>query len=494
VKAHEILAMLSAQGVAVRELAADSRAVGAGDVFLAYPGHNARSDGRNYIRDAIGRGAAAVLWERSGYDWPEDLHVPQVPVEGLKSLAGPLASALYGAPSEQLEMVGVTGTNGKTSVSQWVAQALTLCGRGCGAIGTLGAQYGSFQQSIPNTTPDAIVLQRMLRRMLDAGAHACAMEVSSIGLEQERVAGIAFDIAVFTNFTRDHLDYHGSMRAYEEAKTRLFTWPGLKYAVINIDDPMGVRLMARLADRIDRIAYCIAGKSPVAEHVEDEGRITASNIRYGDTGVRFTVTCDWGIAEVMAPVWGEFNVSNLLAVFGTLMAAGVHFNQAVAALGQLTPPAGRMNAIAMPGKPLVVIDYAHTPDALEKALAALRPTAQARGGKLAVVFGCGGDRDAGKRPQMGAIATRLADQVIVTSDNPRSEDPQAIITQILGGAPAALIEPDRARAIQFAVAGAAPADVVLVAGKGHEEYQEIAGRRIPFSDHKIAIIALENNA
>jgi len=264
--------------------------------------------------------------------------------------------------------------------------------------------------------------------------------------------------------------------------------------VINIDDPMGVRLMARLADRIDRIAYCIAGKSPVAEHVEDEGRITASNIQYGDSGVRFTVTCDWGIGEVVAPVWGEFNVSNLLAVLGTLLAAGVHFNQAVTALGQLTPPAGRMNAIAMPGKPLVVIDYAHTPDALEKALAALRPTAQARGGKLAVVFGCGGDRDAGKRPQMGEIATRLADQVIVTSDNPRGEDPQAIITQILGGAPAARSEPDRAKAIQSAVAGAAPADVVLVAGKGHEQYQEIAGKRIPFSDHKIAIFALENGA
>jgi UDP-N-acetylmuramoyl-L-alanyl-D-glutamate--2,6-diaminopimelate ligase len=494
VKAHEILAMLSAQGVQVREMTADSRSVGAGDVFLAYPGHGAKSDGRHYIRDAVARGAGAVLWERSGYAWPEDVQVPQVPVEGLKSLAGPLASSLYGAPSEHMTMVGVTGTNGKTSVSQWVAQALTFCGKGCGAIGTLGVQYGALNQPLPNTTPDAIVLQRMLKRMLEAGAAACAMEVSSIGLDQERVAGIAFDIAVFTNFTRDHLDYHGSMQAYEEAKTRLFTWPGLSHAVINLDDPMGVRLMARLADRIDRIAYCIAGKSPVAEHVEDEGRITASNIRYGTDGVTFTVTCDWGMSEVKAPVWGEFNVSNLLAVLGTLLAAGVDFHQAVAALARLAPPAGRMNAIARPGKPLVVIDYAHTPDALDKALASLRPIAQARGGKLAVVFGCGGDRDAGKRPQMGEVATRLADKVIVTSDNPRSEDPRAIMAQILAGSPGAIVEADRAGAISLAVKSAAEQDVILVAGKGHEDYQEIKGQRFPFSDHKVATIALENTA
>jgi len=486
--------MLIAQGVDARELTADSREVAAGDVFLAYPGHNAKSDGRNYIRDAVARGAGAVLWEREGYAFPPDLRVPQVPVEGLKSLAGPLASMLYGSPSEALSMIGVTGTNGKTSVSQWTAQAMTQCGRGCGVLGTLGAHYGAWSQALPNTTPDAIVLQRMLKRMVDAGASACAMEVSSIGLEQARVDGTAFDIAVFTNFTRDHLDYHGSMRAYEESKTRLFTWPGLTHAVINIDDPMGVRLMARLADRIDRIAYCIAGKSAVVEHVEDEGRLTASDLHYDDAGVRFTVTSDWGKAEVSAPVWGEFNVSNLLAVLGTLMAAGVDFQQAVAAIGQLTPPAGRMNAIARPNAPLVVIDYAHTPDALDKALTALQPIARSRHGKLCAVFGCGGDRDPGKRPQMGEVASRLADRVIITSDNPRSEDPQAIIAQILPGAPGAAVEPDRARAILQSVREAAAHDVVLIAGKGHEDYQEIAGKKLPFSDHKIATIALENRA
>ena len=492
-KAHEILAMLSAKGVDVRELTADSRAVEKGDVFLAYPGHNAKSDGRNHIRDAVARGAGAVLWERGGYAWPEDLQVPQVPVEGLKALAGPLASTLYGAPSEQLNMVGVTGTNGKTTVSQWTAQAFSLCGRPCGVVGTLGAQLGAWHQPIPNTTPDAIVLQRVLRRMVDQGAVACAMEVSSIGLDQSRVAGIAFDIAVFTNFTRDHLDYHGSMPAYEEAKTRLFTWPGVTHAVINIDDPMGVRLMARLADRIERIAYCIEGKS-VVEHIEDEGRLRARDVRYGDAGVSFEVISNWGSARIEAPVWGEFNVSNLLAVLGALIAAGVGFEQAVAAVRQLTPPAGRMNAIVRDNAPLVVIDYAHTPDALEKALQALRPIAQARGGRLNVVFGCGGDRDAGKRPQMGAVASRLADHVLITSDNPRNEDPQAIIAQILPGAPGAMVEPDRAHAITRAIANAARQDVVLVAGKGHEEYQEIGGHKHPFSDHKIAIIALENKA
>ena len=486
--------MLSAQGVAVSELSADSRSIAAGAVFLAYPGHGAKSDGRAYIGAALQRGASAVLWERDGYAWPEQLRAPNLPVEGLKNLAGPLASAVYGAPSEQLTMVGVTGTNGKTSVSQWTAQAMALCGKSCGVIGTLGARFGEWSEAVPNTTPDAIILQRTLKRMLDAGAQACAMEVSSIGLDQERVAGVAFDVAVFTNFTRDHLDYHGDVAAYERAKTRLFTWPGLSKVVINIDDPMGVRLMARLADRIDRIAYCIAGKSPVAEHVEDEGRLTAGNIRYSDTGVAFDLASDWGSAELKVPVWGEFNVSNLLAVLGSLIAAGANFEQAVAAVQTLQPLPGRMNALQRPNAPLVVIDYAHTPDALEQALRALRPIAQARGGALALVFGCGGDRDAGKRPQMGLIAGGLADRVMLTSDNPRSEDPQEIIRQILAGVPDAQVEPDRARAILGAVRGAQARDILLIAGKGHEEYQEIAGKKLPFSDHEVARIALENRA
>ena len=486
--------MLNALGVQVRGVSADSRAVAAGEVFLAYPGHGGKYDGRSYIADAVKRGAAAVLWEREGFGWPEKIRVPNFPVDGLKALAGPLAGEVYGAPSEQLTMVGVTGTNGKTSVSQWVAQALSACGRQCGVIGTLGAQFGSWNEPVPNTTPDAIVLQRTLKRMFDAGAAACAMEASSIGLDQARVAGVAFDIAVFTNFTRDHLDYHGSVAAYEKAKTTLFRWPSLTHAVVNIDDPMGVRLMAQIGEDVTRIAYCIAGKSAVPEFVEDEGRLTASAIRYDDTGLAFDLASDWGHAKVKVPVWGEFNVSNLLAVIGSLIAAGVGFDQAVTAVQTLAPLPGRMNALSFPDAPLAVIDYAHTPDALEQALKALRPIADSRGGALAVVFGCGGDRDAGKRPQMGAVAARLADRVLVTSDNPRSEDPLDIIRQILPGAPGALVEADRRLAIGKALRESQSRDVLLIAGKGHEDYQEIGGKRLPFSDHEVARIALENRA
>ncbi len=510
-KAHDILAMLS--HVDVRELTADSRAVRAGDVFAAYPGHprsdGSRIDGRQYIADAIARGAAAVLWEREGFAWNEAWKVPQVAVEGLKPLVGALSSQVYGSPSEQMFVAGVTGTNGKTSVSQWIAQALHVSGKPCGAIGTLGAHvYGGNHRELQgaagaavaignasNTTPDAIVLQRTLKTMREAGAVACAMEVSSIGLDQARVNGVAFDCAVFTNFSRDHLDYHASMAEYETAKTKLFVAEGLKHAVINLDDPMGVRLMAKVADRIDRIAYCIAGVSPVAEFVEDEGRLTASELQFDASGVRFTVSSDWGTAQVTAPVWGAFNVSNLLAVLGTLIAAGVPFDTAVRALGKIEAVPGRMNAVGGTDAPLVVIDYAHTPDALQKALASLRPLAQARAGALRVVFGCGGDRDAGKRPLMGAVAESLADAVMLTSDNPRSEAPDAIIAAIARGmSKPHLAVSDRLQAITRAVQGAGVHDVILVAGKGHEVTQEVAGRKLPFSDHDVVRRALDNRA
>ena len=517
-KAHEILAMLSP--LKVRELSADSRAVRAGDVFAAYPGHprsdGSRSDGRDFIAEAIGRGAAAVLWEREGFAWNPAWHLPQVAVDGLKPLVGAISSEVYGFPSESLFMAGVTGTNGKTSVSQWIAQALHWCGKPCGVIGTLGARlhggaciYGGAHlhgvagaDALPasgagaaNTTPDAIVLQRTLKAMREAGAAACALEVSSIGLDQARVNGVAFDCAVFTNFTRDHLDYHASMVAYEAAKTKLFLTASLKHAVINLDDPMGVRLMARLADRIDRIAYCIADASPVAEFVEDEGRLTASDLQFDAKGVRFTVRSDWGSAEIAAPVWGAFNVSNLLAVLGTLIAAGVPFAAAAQALEKIETVPGRMNALGGAAAPLVVIDYAHTPDALEKALAALRPLAAVRAGALRVVFGCGGNRDAGKRPLMGEVAERLADTVMLTSDNPRDEAPAAIIAAIgRGMVKPHLVVPDRAQAVARAVQGAGVNDVILIAGKGHEATQEIAGSKLPFSDHDVVRRALDHRA
>ena len=505
-KAHEILAMLSP--LEVRSLCADSRSVQAGDVFVAYPGHagaaGQRVDGRRFIADALGRGAAGVLWEREGFAWNAAWQVPNVAVDGLKPLVGAISSEVYGFPSEQLFIAGVTGTNGKTSVSQWIAQALQICGKPCGVIGTLGSSLAggatldgaalpNAAAGAANTTPDAIVLQRTLKQMREAGALACAMEVSSIGLDQARVAGVAFDCAVFTNFTRDHLDYHGSMQAYEAAKTQLFLRGGLTHAVINLDDPMGVRLMAKTADRLDRIAYCIAGVAPVAEYVEDEGRLTASELRFDEQGVRFMVTSDWGMTEIAAPVWGAFNVSNLLAVAGTLIAAGVPFESAARAVEQIHAVPGRMNALGGKDAPLVVIDYAHTPNALEQALTTLRPLAAARGGALRVVFGCGGDRDAGKRPLMGAVAERAADAVMLTSDNPRSEAPEDIIAAIAHGMHKPhLVVADRAQAIACAVGGAGAADVVLIAGKGHERYQEVAGRKLPFSDHDVARNALDN--
>ena len=490
-------------GLHVGGLSADSRSVRAGDVFVAYPGHDGRTDGRKFIPDARARGAAAVLWERAGFDWRDQWRVPNVAVDGLKPLVGAIASEVYGFPSKALFMAGVTGTNGKTSVSQWIAQSLWACGKPCGVIGTLGVSLvGSNAGSdapfagasdAANTTPDAIVLQRTLKEMHAAGAAACAMEVSSIGLDQARVAGVAFDCAVFTNFTRDHLDYHASMQAYEAAKTRLFLDEGLEHVVINLDDPMGVRLMAKTADRVDRIAYCIEGRSPVAEFVEDEGRLTARDIRFDEQGVRFTAASAWGEAVIAAPVWGEFNVSNLLAVIGTLIAAGVPFDAAARAVQTIHAVPGRMNAQGGVDAPLVVIDYAHTPDALDKALVTLRPLADARQGALRVVFGCGGNRDPGKRPLMGQVAERRADAVMLTSDNPRSEAPAAIIAAIEAGMNKPhLVVADRAQAIARAVGGAGIRDVILIAGKGHERYQEAGGRKLPFSDHDVARDALQH--
>ncbi len=492
--AREILAMLMPAGIRPRRLSADSRAVQPGDLFLAYPGRSGAVDGRAFIADALKRGAAAVLWEREGFAWDAQWRVPNLPVEGLKQQAGLLAAVLLGAPSEAMNMIGVTGTNGKTSVTQWVAQALEHCATPCGVIGTLGARFAGIEEAVPNTTPDAIVLQALLARMRAAGAAACALEVSSIGLEQARVAGVAFDIAVFTNFTRDHLDYHRSMAAYEAAKMQLFMQPGLSHAVINIDDPMGLRILMRMAGDVERIVYTIEGVSKAAAQVADEGRLIARAPRFAADGVLFELAGDWGRATVAAPVWGLFNVSNLLAVIGTLLASGAPLTLAVEALAALKPVPGRMNTLGGDGLPLVVIDYAHTPDALEKALAALRPLATARGGQLRVVFGCGGERDAGKRAPMGEVASRLADAVILTNDNPRGEDPQQILDQIAAGARDARLIAGRASAIGMAIGGAAVADVVLVAGKGHETTQEVGGRRLPFSDHEVARNALDNRA
>lgn len=471
-----LLDRLAQLGVPLADLTADSRAVKMGSVFVAYPG--TAQDGRVFIAEAIVRGAAAVIWERQGFTWDERWDVPNLGVEGLRLRISEIAGHVYGNPSETLWMAGVTGTNGKTSVSQWIAAALDAAGRRSAVIGTLGNGLVGERAEAKNTTPDPIVLQRLLAEYLRRGARNVAMEVSSHGLDQGRVAGIRFGCAVFTNLTRDHLDYHGTMENYAQAKARLFSSEGLANRVVNVDDEWGASLAGRF------------GPDVITYGMSKDARLRASRIGLSEAGVRFHVDSEWGDGEVHAAVLGAFNVSNLCAVIGTLLAAGLTFDDALAAAGALKPVAGRLERLGGGSQPLVVVDYAHTPDALEKALEALRPTVAA-GHKLVCVFGCGGDRDPGKRPMMGASASRLADEVIVTSDNPRSEAPLAIIDQVLAGisGPVEAIE-DRQVAIFSAVSHAQPGDVVLLAGKGHETYQEIAGLRHPFSDREVAAAAL----
>jgi len=475
---HPLLDRLAQLGVPLMDLTADSRTVKLASIFVAYPG--TAQDGRMYIADAISRGAAAVLWEREGFTWNENWEVPNLGVEGLRAKISGIAGEIYGNPSQTLWMAGVTGTNGKTSVSQWIAASLDALGRRSAVIGTLGNGLVGERVEAKNTTPDPIVLQRLLADYLRRGARNVAMEVSSHGMDQGRVAGIKFDVAVFTNLTRDHLDYHGTMESYAEAKFKLFWARGLTHRVVNIDDNWGVALASRLGP--DVITYGVTGKP----------HLRASRMGLSEAGVRFHVDSEWGDGEVHAAVLGAFNVSNLLAVMGALLAAGVSFDDAVAAVSSLKPVPGRLERLGGGAAPLVVVDYAHTPDALEKALEALRPTLAA-GHRLFCVFGCGGDRDPGKRPLMGHAAARLADHVIVTSDNPRSEDPKAIIAQVLAGisVPAEAIE-DRQVAIFTAVHQAKPGDVVLLAGKGHETYQEIAGVRHAFDDREVARAALHD--
>ena len=491
-EAIRILSELRQLGVDPRGLAADSRALQSGEVFLAYPGE--RADGRRFIGEAAARGATAVVWEREGFEWPATLRVPHLAVDGLKQLAGPLAHEVHARPSEKLWVVGVTGTNGKTSCSQWIAQALSHAGRSCAVIGTLGLGFPDRLEENPNTTPDAIVLQRALKRFLDSGAKAVAMEASSIGLDQGRLEGVRLACALFTNLSRDHLDYHGDMERYAQAKMRLFRANGLAHAVLNLDDALGVRIAHSLEGTgIERIGYSLAVGAAAASGLEHwlEARGTAVS----DAGVKFTLASDVGSADIVEPLIGRFNVANLLGTIGVLLASGGTLADAARTAERFEPPPGRMQRLGGGDRPLVVIDYAHTPDALDKALGALRDVARARNGKLVSLFGCGGDRDRGKRPLMGAAASRHADYIIVTSDNPRGESPSAIIDEILPGVSAMYaVEVDRGAAIRSAVSRARAGDVVLIAGKGHEQYQEIGGVRLPFSDLEEARRALAAQA
>jgi len=485
----DLFTHLASQGAMIERLSSDSRGCAPGVAFFAYPGENA--DGRSYIEDALRRGAAAVFWETDGFVWRPEWDVPNVGVSGLKQRAGTLAHQFYGRPSESMWVCGVTGTNGKTSCTQWLAALLCAHGDKAGVIGTLGSGFPGALSAPANTTPDALELHATLATMRREGAHAVAMEVSSHGLAQGRVNGVAFDCALFTNLSHDHLDYHGSMEAYAEAKGMLFEAPGLATAVLNLDDVLGVQLAQRLAARgVRTIGYALSPAAVAPGSVTEF--VAAREIAFEGDAMRVPLASSWGEAQARVDQLGRFNVSNALGVLGCLIAFGMGFVEAVGLLGRLPAVPGRMQRIARAGGPLVVVDYAHTPDALEKVLQALRPLAAARGGALVAVFGAGGERDAAKRPLMGAIAARLADRVVLTSDNPRGEEPGSIIEAIRGGAPRVhRIEPDRAAAIERAVLEAAASDVVLLAGKGHETYQEVAGRRLPFSDASAARAALE---
>ena len=498
-EALTIVGKLKDMGVRISDLVVDSRAVKPGDVFVAYPGTH--QDGRLFIPQAIANGATAVLWERADFTWCDDWQVANSAVTSLQSLAGSIAHMAYGKPSESLWVIGVTGTNGKTSCSQWLARALDLLDAKSAVVGTLGSGFpDALDKSVPNTTPEAITLHRELARFVRAGAKAVVMEVSSIGLAQGRLNGIGFDVALFTNLTRDHLDYHGNMESYAAAKARLFDWPGLKHAVLNLDDAFGRKIAATLGGKVNRIGFCLERENEAALSTVVDTLLVARNISVGPAGVEFDIAGDAavGSAHVRNSALGRFNVSNLLGVAAALFASGHALSRIATVLPQLPPVSGRLERIEpdeFGTHPLVVVDYAHTPDALEQVLVTLRDVANGSGGKLVCVFGCGGDRDRGKRSLMGAIATRFADKVIVTSDNPRTEDPRVIIADILAGCsgkPATEIE--RGAAIIRAIRNANPNDVVLIAGKGHEDSQEIGGGKIPFSDIAVARKVLVTDA
>ena len=481
-------------GVPLRRLVTDSRLVKRGDTFLAYPGE--AQDGRRYIEQALRAGAGGVLWEARGYAWPAAWRVPNRPVRNLRRHAGEIAAAVHGRPTSRLRVIGVTGTNGKTSCSQWLAQAHGALGRKCGVIGTLGSGFPGRLEPLANTTPDGVWLQARMARFLRRGARAVAMEVSSIGLDQDRVAGVEFDVALLTNLTRDHLDYHRTMSRYRQAKAALFQWPGLAHAVVNLEDAFGAALAHDIPSATQVIGYGFAPRAGIRRR--GLARVLGANLAMAHDGLRFDVTSPWGDGVVTSRMIGRFNAMNLLGCLGVLLAGGVSMKEATRVLAGVKPAAGRLERHGGGRRPLAVVDYAHTPDALEQVLGTLREVLnaapaprRARSGRLLCVFGCGGDRDPGKRPLMGRVATRLADRVIVTSDNPRNEPPRRIIDDILAGARAECrVEPDRERAIHAALREAQAGDIVLVAGKGHEPYQTVRGVDHPFSDVAVVKAAL----
>jgi UDP-N-acetylmuramoyl-L-alanyl-D-glutamate--2,6-diaminopimelate ligase len=469
----------AAPPLTIAGLTLDSRAVRKGDAFIALRGGSRH--GLEHQAQAIAAGACAVLWDPGEGRTPDAApdHVAHVPVPALRSRLGDIADRFYGTPSSQLAVAGVTGTNGKTTCAWLLASAASGAARRGAYLGTLGSGFPPELASAALTTPDVVTLHRQLRALSDAGATHVAMEISSHALDQGRIDGVRLRVAAFCNLSRDHLDYHVNIERYSFAKQRLFRLPGLEHAVINTGDPVGARFAAALAPAVTLTSVAVGGECPATQRFIHVTRVDAAA-----DGLALEIDGHFGGRRLHSRLVGAFNAENLAITLGMLLAWDVEVDEALAALAQGTAPPGRMEGFRLPNGALAIVDYAHTPDALAKVLTALRVHAT---GRVLVVFGCGGDRDTGKRALMGAAAERLADRVIVTDDNPRSEDPDLIVGMILSGfrSPArALVERDRGLAIGAALAEAGPRDVVLIAGKGHEDYQQVGAERRHWSDRE----------
>jgi UDP-N-acetylmuramoyl-L-alanyl-D-glutamate--2,6-diaminopimelate ligase len=484
---------LAALNVRITRLVADSRLIQSGDIFVAYRGE--KNDGRLYIAAAITQGANAVIYEAENFVWNATWEVPHLAVEDLRTQAGELADVVYGKATEKLWMVGVTGTNGKTSTTHWIAQALNDAAKKCALIGTLGNGFFDALQTTANTTPEAIQVHKLCADYLQAGAQAVAMEVSSHALDQGRISGVHFDVALLTNLSRDHLDYHGDMERYAASKRKFFDVQSLRYVVLNLDDATGAEWAAALRkDGVEVIGYGLSDAALKRAQILGLRMIYGHVAAMTESGLEIVVHSTWGTARLRSHLVGRFNAENLLGVLAVLLVSGIALNDAVDSLANVQAVAGRMQRLGGKSLPTVIVDYAHTPDALEKVLQTLREMTAVRGGNLVCVFGCGGNRDNGKRPMMGKVAEQLADRCIVTSDNPRDENPAEIVAQITlgmtGNNHRVII--DREAAINHAIAHAQPGDTVLIAGKGHEDYQEIHGVKHDFSDVQVAQRALQS--
>ncbi len=473
----DLVAVTAKSDCSISGLALDSRQIKAGDLFFAYPG--TKVDGRDFIEAAIAKGASAIVLE-GNVPYQKNKTIPIFAVENLADNIGTIAARFYDHPSRSLHIIGVTGTNGKTSCTHFIGQALKALGQPCGIIGTLGSGLYGHLSNPDLTTPDPITLQKMLAEFRDQGVQFVAMEVSSHSLVQGRVKGVEFEVAIFTNLTRDHLDYHGTMENYAAAKRLLFSQPGLQYAILNMDDEYGQAWLSEIEENLSVYTYSVKPLQLVAKYPQ----IHVRHAQFEDIGFTASIQTPWGDGLLHNPhLMGDFNLSNLLAVLTTLSILGVPMQELLAALTQIQGVPGRMEAVTKTkNKPLVVVDYAHTPDALKHVLGVLREHCQ---GQLWCIFGCGGDRDRGKRPLMGEIVEQLADQIVVTDDNPRTENARQIVADIMAGLqnPAkAVVEHNRRRAIAHAISCAHADDIILIAGKGHEAYQIIGDEKLPFSD------------